>query len=242
MNARRADAGNLDADVSADWEFSDQFEKELMDICMNELPAGKILNLNQVSSDIKSDMTKGVDSILLVCENTKVALRSRRGFAMRYGDFTVRSRRLHAKTEYQKISDGTFEATIYLYAWTDNNLIVDWIAVDVLAFRKSKVFSREDNEKHNYDNKTSFRYWTRDELSKCGALLSQKHPGRGVIGKPTNTISVSRRHCSKCRGVQDTYEVLLIDGPHNGNSIRSDCQKCGAFICFPKWYGKVIHD
>lgn len=45
--------------------------------------------------------------------------------------------------------------------------------------------------------------------------------------------------CQKCHGTE-YVDHRLTHSPHDGNTVRRDCARCGWTMGFPEWYGEKV--
>lgn len=154
----------------ADKEWADSYESGIRVI----LDAHHALMGSFRRGDAVEDMRHGTD---YVQEAKRVAVAARmRSFNVKVRDFTIRYQRgSGARTEYQKMLDGDFEADFYFYGWASRKVgqIEDWLLLNVDAFRSSPLFAKGIS-KANRDGRTSFVYWRRATLREAGLLLCSR--------------------------------------------------------------------
>lgn len=45
--------------------------------------------------------------------------------------------------------------------------------------------------------------------------------------------------CQKCKG-SEYIDTRIMYPPHNGQTVRRDCKRCGWAMGFPLWYGQRV--
>jgi len=124
-------------------EWADRFIPEIKKILTSH--AGLFVNV-EISSD-EIDQQQATDLIITI-EGGQVAVRARRQTNFR--DWTIRSIvRTGNKTELQKIKEGF--ARWYLYLWTDNYKVVDWILIDLDKIRQDGILDKKRSHIPNGD-------------------------------------------------------------------------------------------
>ena len=102
-----------------------------------------------------------------------IAVRIRRDTNFR--DITIRAFNNGHKTELDKIREGYCDW--YLYIWTQNNRIVEWIFLDVNLIRASGLFNNDRKVTMNKDNCTGFIIYTIYELSNINGAIVAHYKG-----------------------------------------------------------------
>ena len=150
-----------------DWEWSDAHLEEVIDI----LKANSMHMLSIKLATPDEDMSRSTDLVMTV-EGGNVAVRVRRQkYHSTFRDLTIRAwRSSGVKTELQKIIDGF--GRWYLYAWADDNGIIDWLLVDLNKLRGSDLFDRPYII--NKDNTTGFIAIKDSELKEAGCLIAER--------------------------------------------------------------------
>ena len=97
-----------------------------------------------------------------------VAVRIRRDIQWR--DITIRAKNGNSKTEIHKLREGY--ADWYLYAWTMENKIVEWVLLDINIMRINKLFDETRPIIMNKDGYTGFITYSLPELNKIGAIVA----------------------------------------------------------------------
>lgn len=110
------------------------------------------------STDLKIKITAG-----------DVAVRIRRDTP--YRDFTIRAKNGNSKTEIHKLREGYCDW--YLYLWTKENKISEWILIDLNKMREADLFSEQRPIKMNKDGYTGFVTYTIKELEYNSCIISR---------------------------------------------------------------------
>jgi len=146
--------------------WADGFTLQLVDIIRQN--AMHIIDIRE--SVLGDDISNATDMVVSVTGGD-IAVRIRRNQTP-FRDFTLRSQRISgAKTELQKIRDGF--ADWYLYAWTDKDIISEWILIDLKILRESGILDVARTEIRNIDGKTSFIVIPVRELELHGCIVSK---------------------------------------------------------------------
>lgn len=118
-------------------------------------------------------------------KGSDIAVRIRRA-DQPYRDLTIRSRRANGtKTELAKVKEG--HGSHYFYGWTDeNNVIAEWIFVDLDKVRTTGLLSKPRKEITNKDKQTSFISISIQELEEAGCLIDKRI---NTPGSPLRLIS-----------------------------------------------------
>jgi len=146
--------------------WADGFTLQLVDIIRQN--AMHIIDIRE--SVLGDDISNATDMVVSVTGGD-IAVRIRRNQTP-FRDFTLRSQRISgAKTELQKIRDGF--ADWYLYAWTDKDIISEWILIDLKILRESGILDVARTEFRNIDGKTSFIVIPVRELELHGCIVSK---------------------------------------------------------------------
>jgi len=99
----------------------------------------------------------------------RVAVRIRRD--IRYRDLTIRAVNNGKKTEIHKLREGYGDW--YLYAWTTENRVSDWILVDISVMRLNNCFTETRPIIMNKDGCTGFVTYSIGELQRFNAVVAQ---------------------------------------------------------------------
>lgn len=114
--------------------------------------------------------TKEATDLIIEVTGGSVAVRVRRSNT-RYRDLTIRSRRPSGiPTELHKLREGFCDW--YLYGWTDNGHISEWILVDLNQMRNTELFDKARREISNPDRSSWFVAISLGELFANGCLTS----------------------------------------------------------------------
>ena len=176
MNAFPVGIPTLRPDVLQDWKWASKFEERTVAMAITKVFM-KCSTLEEDYSGTDWSFDVGDRNLTIACRMRR--LRSAGG----YRDFTVRSRRASgAKTELEKIRDGSFTAKFYVYAWIDTeNQVNEYVAISMDAFRKSGLVDTPSMETANRDGSTWFVAWSLEDLWRCGCIVAgEKYPGAAV--------------------------------------------------------------
>ncbi len=111
------------------------------------------------STDLKIKITTG-----------DVAVRIRRDIPWR--DLTIRAKNGNSKTELHKLRDGYCDW--YLYLWTEDDKIVEWVFIDINKMREADMFSDQRSVKMNKDGYTGFIKYTIQELENNNCIIAKQ--------------------------------------------------------------------
>lgn len=137
--------GAMKSDWKSDKAWADKFLPDIIKILAKN--AGEFIDIDE--ADIETDARMATDLVITI-KGGQVAVRIRRNGYGKYRDWTIRSRRDSGqKTELEKLQEGF--ARWYLYLWTTNSTIVDWILIDLNRVRDSGILQREYREISNGD-------------------------------------------------------------------------------------------
>lgn len=150
-----------------DKKWSDKFLPEIKRILVKN--AGAFLEV-AIAPD-EDDQEKATDLIVTV-DSGQVAVRIRRdGYNKKYRDWTIRSYRTSGqKTELEKLQSGF--ARWYLYLWTEQDSVNDWILVDLDKARISGLLFKQRHQISNNDG-TYFIAISISEIKRYGCLVSE---------------------------------------------------------------------
>ena len=115
----------------------------------------------------ENDMQHATDLEIQI-KGGSVAVRIRRDIP--YRDITIRAKNGNSKTEIHKLREGY--ADWYLYAWTIENKIVEWVLLDINIMRLNKLFDETRPIIMNKDGYTGFITYSLPELNKIGAIVA----------------------------------------------------------------------
>jgi hypothetical protein len=150
------------------WAFSETYMPDIKAILKRNA-------MHIVTVDIapdEDDMKRSTDLKIRVSSGD-VAVRIRRAsYNPRYRDLTIRAKNGNAKTEIHKLREGY--ADWYLYLWTDDFGICDWVLVDIHRMRESGLLNESRPVKMNKDGYTGFCCYPVDELQSIGAIVARK--------------------------------------------------------------------
>lgn len=161
----------MKSDVYYDWNWSNQFIPDIKKI----LTKNAQIFLNIEIANAQDDMERATDFIVTVSSG-QVAVRIRRdGYSNKYRDWTIRSfRSSGTKTELEKIRQGF--ASWYLYLWTTNNQIADWVLIDLNKVRSKGLLDIPRKQIPNKDKQTYFIAVPINEIKQNGCLIDEFQP------------------------------------------------------------------
>lgn len=151
-----------------DRQWADYFLPDIKDILIHN--THHIIKVEVANDD--QDTRQATDMIITVGSGD-VAVRIRRdGYKQKYRDWTIRSfRRTGNKTELMKLREGF--CRWYLYCWTENNQIIDWILIDLDIVRRSGLLDKKRYQISNWDG-TYFIAISVKELKDNNCLVSDR--------------------------------------------------------------------
>ena len=115
----------------------------------------------------------------LVCPKKDIAIRILR--EKKYDTFTIRSYRSSgSKTELQKLKEGY--SRWYFFGWCKNNVLDDWIIIDVDFLRESGLLDGFETIM-NKDNTTGFIAIPIKDLAFCQCIVASKKAQPDQTGK-----------------------------------------------------------
>lgn len=150
------------------WNWQLNYVDNIKDIIKSLLP--KIVNVKVAEPD--DDLNRATDYKIKI-NSGDIAVRIRRDTNFR--DITIRAFNNGHKTELDKIREGYCDW--YLYIWTQNNRIVEWIFLDVNLMRASGLFNNDRKVTMNKDNCTGFIIYTIYELSNINGAIVAHYKG-----------------------------------------------------------------
>lgn len=157
---------HLRLDVRRDWAWSDGYLPEVRRILLQN--AAYLFNVEVASFAL--DVKQATDMLLTVTGRKHIAVRLRRSTYFQR-DLTIRaSRSSGVKTELDKIRSGYGD--IYLYGWTLDMQIQEWMLVDLHRLRKSGLLETRWPFIGNTDHTTSFIAIPYRTLHERGCVLS----------------------------------------------------------------------
>lgn len=117
---------------------------------------------------------KHATDFIVKLKGSDIAVRLRRHSEFPLKDMTIRSwRKNNAKTELAKLREGY--ATHYFYGKTNkNDVISQWIFIDLNKVRAAKLLERERVPTINSDGETAFITITVEELEKTGCIIDKR--------------------------------------------------------------------
>lgn len=154
------------SDFEKNWKFSESY----MDVIKSILRDNSANIVNIEIAEPEDDMKRSTDLNIKITSGC-VAVRIRRA-NQKYRDLTIRALNGRAKTEIHKLREGF--ADWYLYLWTDENGVCDWILVDINKMRAAGLLNTSRAIILNKDGYTGFCTYTILELESAKALVSRK--------------------------------------------------------------------
>lgn len=161
-------------DVIQDWQWSDGFLPEVRRILF-----ANALHLFDVEiATEEQDLKQATDMVIRIQGEKTIAVRLRRS-QYAYRDLTIRAwREGNIETELHKIKAGFGD--LYLYGWTQDMKIAEWILVDLTKVRAFRLLDG-CSIRYNRDGRTGFiaiPYW---QLKARKCLLAGIINGKVVI-------------------------------------------------------------
>lgn len=153
-------------DVIQDWQWSDGFLPEVRRILL-----ANALNLFNIEVATEGqDLKQATDMILRVHGEKTIAVRLRRPH-YNFRDLTIRAwRDGDVETELHKIRAGFGD--FYLYGWTQDRKIAEWMLVDLDHVRNWGLLEKRPI-KYNHDGRTGFIYIPISDLRTFECLISE---------------------------------------------------------------------
>lgn len=158
----------LKVDVARDWNWSDGYLPEIRRIL--GLNAAYFFTLRIASH--YQDVKQATDMLISITESKSIAIRLRRAdYPQR--DLTIRSSRASgATTELAKLRAG--HGDFYLYGWTEDLRITEWMLVDLHRLRASGLLGRYREEIANKDARTKFIHIPYRALNLYNCILNAR--------------------------------------------------------------------
>ena len=137
-------------DFIRDFSWQDGFMPEIGRILAMNAPHLMTIKVASYQQDVK----QATDMVMSISGMKSVAVRLRRA-SYAYRDLTIRAvRSSGAKTELEKIKAGNGD--FYLYGWTHDFQISEWMLVDLARLRSSGLLNQPHNLITNADWRTGF--------------------------------------------------------------------------------------
>jgi len=134
----------------------------------------QIINIKETPLEI--DRTFATDLVLLTFNNNSIAVRMRRlKICGKYRDLTIQTQQASGNrhnTEYVKIFEKGF-VRWYLYCWTRNDKIKEWMFVDLDTLRDKKLIENY-NEITNKNDNQRFKAIPLEILLKNNCIINYK--------------------------------------------------------------------
>lgn len=150
-------------EFNKNWDWQLQYIEQVKEIIRSQ--ATHIVNIEIASAE--NDMEHATDLEVRVTGGN-IAVRIRRDIPWR--DLTIRAKNGNARTEIHKLRDGY--ADWYLYAWTTENNISDWLLIDLNAMRSKGCFDESRPVIMNKDGYTGFVKYSLPELKSYNAIVA----------------------------------------------------------------------
>jgi len=138
---------------------------------VREILKSQSMNIVNVEIATPEEDMKQCTDMKIVITAGDVAVRIRRDDC-RYRDLTIRAYNRGYDTEIHKLRNGYGDW--YLYAWTSNNSIAEWMLVDINILRDNGCFSETRHITMNKDGITGFISFSIPELEYWNALVAKE--------------------------------------------------------------------
>ena len=146
------------------WDWQMNYLEDIRNILKSQS-----MNIVNVEIATPEEDIKQCTDMKIIIDAGDVAVRIRRDNC-KYRDLTIRAKNKDYKTEIHKLREGYGDW--YLYAWTQDGSISEWILVDINILRDSGCFSEDRNIIMNKDGTTGFISFSIQELEYWNALVS----------------------------------------------------------------------
>jgi hypothetical protein len=151
------------AEFNRNWDWQLKHIEQIKEILRSQ--AMHIVKIDIASPE--NDMKYATDLEVHVTGGD-IAVRIRRDIPWR--DLTIRAKNGNARTEIHKLRDGY--ADWYLYAWTINDLVSDWMLIDLNVMRNKGCFDENRPIIMNKDSFTGFVKYSLQELKSYNAVVA----------------------------------------------------------------------
>ena len=148
------------------FEWQGKFIDEIKRILKSQ--AMHIVNIEIATPE--EDMKKSTDYKIKITSGD-VAVRLRRAYYS-FRDLTIRAINGNSKTEIHKLREGY--ADWYLYGWTNDCYISEWMLLDINKMREHDAFSESRPIIMNNDNYTGFVTYSIPELEEMDAVVTKQ--------------------------------------------------------------------
>ena len=148
------------------FEWQKNFIDEIKRILKSQ--AMHIVNIEVATPE--DDMKHSTDYKIKITSGD-VAVRLRRP-RYNFRDLTIRAINGNNKTEIHKLREGY--ADWYLYGWTVEGLINEWMLIDLNKMREYNAFSEDRPVTMNDDNYTGFVTYSIPELEEMDAVVTKQ--------------------------------------------------------------------
>jgi hypothetical protein len=152
-------------DFEKQWAYAEQHEQELNRLLCDNLFLPSIRKANK-----HEDMKECTDFVFNQ-KNLRIAQRVRRiDNVKQRRDLTIRwETRTGALTERDKLKKS--EASIYVYAWEKDGVIVEYVFIDIQKFVNHPIFENPEGIKTVWADGNKFAFWSIYTLQDAGCLL-----------------------------------------------------------------------
>ena len=148
------------------WDWQLDYMDDVKQILKSQ--SMKIVNVEIASPE--EDMKQCTDMKIKITAGD-VAVRIRRDDC-RYRDLTIRAFNKGYPTEIDKLRKGFGDW--YLYAWTSDDSILEWMLVDINKLRDNDCFTETRHITMNRDNVTGFITFSIPELKYWDAIVAME--------------------------------------------------------------------
>lgn len=151
-------------DVERNWTWADNYLPQV-----EQILKGCAEHLITISVAPMDKDRKQATDMMIKTTGGDIAVRLRRGDCD-YRDLTIRAL-AGGRTEIDKIKEGY--ADFYLYGWTTNGVVGEWMLVDLSVARDMDLLENR-NLIRNTDGRTGFIAIPRKELRTNNCILAEK--------------------------------------------------------------------
>ncbi len=152
------------SEFDANWNWQSSFIEDVKTILKSQ--AMHIIDIQVATPE--EDMKQATDLKIKITAGD-VAVRIRRNIPWR--ELTIRAKSGNSKTEIHKLREGYGDW--YLYLWTEENKIKEWILVDINKMRKEGLLQEQRPIQMNKDGYTGFVKYTIDELEHSDCIVAK---------------------------------------------------------------------
>ena len=147
------------------WDFQLDYYTQVENILKRN--AGHFVSVT-IADEFK-DKKQATDFVVII-DGGEISVRIRRDNC-KFRDLTIRSVNKGMKTEIHKIMEGF--SRYYLYCWTKQKRITEWIFVDLDKFRESGLLESPRSDINNFDG-TLFKAYSIQELHQNDCLIAKQ--------------------------------------------------------------------